>query len=245
MDSFQKSFALAALMVFGCFAQQAHAQTLTAPPSFQPSGGNDRTDIKGAVTDSLRLLTIQHLWRIGLRDKTRNELGGPFFADYHRSVKMPQQWSDGDGKLMNYVGHPGEGAAVGFLWLNHSRAGRQPLSMTRAYWKSRLAATAWATAYSVQFEIGPFSEASIGNVGMNSKSIGWTDYVTTPVGGLLVMVGEDALDRFVISKLENRVDSPLTTAAVRMVLNPARGLANVAAKRAPWYRSSRPFRAER
>jgi hypothetical protein len=157
---------------------------------------------------------------------------------------MPHQWSDGDGKLMNYVGHPGEGAAAGFIWLSHSRSGRQPFSMTRSYWKTRLAATAWTTAYSVQFEIGPISEASIGNVGMDSRTAGWTDYVMTPVGGLFIMAGEDALDRFVISKLEDKFNLPLTTAAVRMFLNPSRGLANVASLRAPWHRESRPFPRE-
>jgi hypothetical protein len=237
--------AVAALGIQWCSVTPAQAETAADPASVQSAGISERTDIKGTLDDSLRLLTIQHLWRIGLRDKTQRELGGPFFSDYRRAVKMPRQWADGDGKLMNYVGHPGEGAAAGFIWLSHSRSGRQPFSMTRSYWKSRLAATAWTTAYSLQFEIGPLSEASIGNVGMTSKTIGWTDYVMTPAGGLLVMVGEDALDRFVISKLDNRFGSSLATAAVRMFLNPSRGLANVAAMRAPWHRTSRPFRRER
>jgi hypothetical protein len=31
---------------------------------------------------------------------------GPFFKDYQRSVRIPKAWSDGDGWLINYVGHP-------------------------------------------------------------------------------------------------------------------------------------------
>lgn len=58
----------------------------------------------------------------------------------------------------------------------------------------------------MQFEIGPLSEASIGNGGMNPATTAWTDYVMTPAGGVVWMAGEDGLDRFVIRKLEGRSD---------------------------------------
>ena len=51
---------------------------------------------KGAFTDSLRLLIIEHVSRVAFQDKTRRELGGPFFSDYVRSVKIPDTWDDGD-----------------------------------------------------------------------------------------------------------------------------------------------------
>lgn len=116
-----------------------------------------------------------------------------------------------------------------------------PVSLTRDYLNSRLRATAWAAGYSVQFEIGPLSEASIGNVGMNPATAGWVDYIATPAGGLGIMIAEDLLDRFVVQKLEDRTDSRIVRAMLRMFLNPSRTTANAAGMRSPWYRRGRPM----
>jgi hypothetical protein len=51
---------------------------------------------------------------------------------------------------------------------------------------------AWAAGYSLQFEIGPLSEASIGNVGMRPQTTGWVDYVVTPLGAFGLIAAEDA-----------------------------------------------------
>ena len=77
------------------------------------------TDILGAFGDSLKLLMIEHAWRIGLQEKTRQELGGKFWLDYHRSVRMPRQWGDTDAGWVNYLGHPIHGAGAGSIWLDH------------------------------------------------------------------------------------------------------------------------------
>ena len=45
---------------------------------------------------------------------------------------------------------------------------------------ARARATAWAAVYSFQFELGPFSEASIGNVGLRANTAGSVDHVVTP-----------------------------------------------------------------
>jgi hypothetical protein len=94
----------------------------------------------------------------------------------------------------------------------------------------------------VQFEGGPLTEASIGNVGMRSERAGWTDHVITPTGGIVLLVGDDMIDRFMIRKLEDRIGSMLVRALLRTVLNPSRSVANVAALRAPWHRPDRPVR---
>ena len=70
------------------------------------------------------------------------------------------------------------------------------------YWASRAQAAAWAAVYSVQFEFGPLSEASIGNVGMRAETTGWVDHAATPAGAFALMVGEDALDRFFVRWVE-------------------------------------------
>jgi hypothetical protein len=206
-----------------------------------PFGPNktSRTDVKGAIEDSIRFLMIEHAIRIGFQEKTREGLKGPFFSDYHRSVRIPGQWGDTDSWVTNYIGHPGQGAATGFIWLNHSPEAALPFSKSREYLNSRLRATAFAAGYSVQFEIGPLSEASIGNVGMNPRTAGWVDYVATPAGGFGIMIAEDLLDKFVIQKVEDRTDSRVVRALMRMFLNPSRTTANVSAMRAPWYRVGR------
>ena len=88
----------------------------------------------------------------------------------------------------------------------------------------------------MQFEIGPLSEASIGNVGMNPATAGWVDHVMTPLGGLGIMVAEDLLDRFVISKMEARTNSKLVRLLLRVALNPTRSTANVTGMRPASYR---------
>lgn len=202
----------------------------------------DRTSLKHIFEDSIRLLAMQHSLRIGLQKKTRRELGGRFFADDKRSVHVPHQWGDGDSELTNYGGHPGQGAASGFIWVQRDPSAPSSFVANRAYLHSRLRGMAFAAAYSLQFEIGPFSEASIGNVGLRPETAGWIDHVMTPIGGLAIMAGEDMLDRFVVTRIERRTDSLVLRAMSRMLLNPARATANVAAVQAPWYRADRPIR---
>jgi hypothetical protein len=204
-----------------------------------PSGPST---FRGAITDSIRLLMIEHSTRVAFQDKTRRELGGPFWQDYRRSVKAPTTWEDGDGWKVNYIGHPIHGAASGFIWLDHEDGAHDPdLGFSREYWSSRGRALAWATAYSVQFEFGPFSEASIGNVGLRENTTGWVDHVVTPVGALGFMVAEDALDRHLIRRIEGWTSNRFLRAVARMALNPSRTLSNTAQGRLPWFRVTRPI----
>lgn len=202
-----------------------------------------RSTLKGAIADSLRLLMIEHTTRIAFQEKTRRELGGPFFVDYQRSVKIPNTWDDGDNWAVNYVGHPIHGAASGFIWLDHEDGSHDPrLGFSKEYWASRSRALAWAAVYSVQFEFGPLSEASIGNVGLHPGTTGWVDHVITPAGAFGFMVAEDALDRYVIARIESWTSNRLVRAISRSLLNPSRTLSNAAQGHAPWFRAMRPLR---
>jgi hypothetical protein len=197
---------------------------------------------KGALEDSLRLLTLEHTTRIVFQPKTRRELGGPFFSDYFHSLKVPRSWGDGDSWDINYIGHPIHGAAAGFIWLDHDRgANDSKLGFSKAYWASRSRALAWATAYSLQFEFGLMSEASIGNVGLRPNTTGWVDHIVTPAGAFAFMVAEDALDRHVITRIESWTSNGFVRALARMALNPSRTMSNTAEGRAPWSRPVRPL----
>ena len=240
------------LLALGCvlllaLPVESFGQASTGALSAPEENGNDLTPTpptwRGAITDSLRLLVIEHATRVFFQPKTRRELGGNFFSDYRRSLKTPQTWGDGDSWGVNYIGHPIHGAASGFVWLDHEDGSHDPkLGFSRAYWASRGRATAWAAAYSLQFEFGPLSEASIGNVGMRPNTTGWVDHLVTPAGALGFMVAEDAVDRYLITRIESWTRNRVVRAASRIALNPSRALSNAAQGRTPWSRAVRPLR---
>jgi hypothetical protein len=225
-----------ALSVVPAGAQDA---ILDDPLDPQPGGPT----WKGAIADSFRLLMLEHMGRIAFQSKTRRELGGPFVRDYIRSAKIPDTWEDGDSWYVNYVGHPVHGGAAGFIWLDHEDGAHDPeLGFSRQYWSSRGRAVAWAAAYSVQFEFGPLSEASIGNVGLRPGTTGWVDHIVTPAGALGFMVAEDAVDRYLITLVESWTGNRVIRAMLRTILNPSRALSNMAQGRTLWHRPGRPLR---
>ena len=201
------------------------------------------TDVWGVFVDSIKLLGIEHTVRVVREEKTRRELSGPFWSDYTRSVRLPHQWEDTDGWWTNYIGHPIHGAAAGYSWIDHEPGAPADISLSSRYWASRSRALAWAAAYSLQFELGPLSEASIGNVGMRPETTGWVDHVVTPVGAFGLIVAEDALDRYFVRWVERHVKNRTARAAVRLLFNPGRTMANTAAGRVPWHREGRPLGA--
>ena len=193
------------------------------------------TDVLGTFVDSLKLLMIEHGTRVAFQDKTRRELGGNFWRDYGQSVRMPAKWEDSDGWWVNYIGHPIHGAAAGYLWLDHSPGDPAEISLSSKYWASRARATAWAAGYSLQFEVGPLSEASIGNVGlMDPRRMAWGDLVITPTLGTAWMVGEDLLDQRVLARRD--AGNAVLRNVVRTVLNPSRSGALLSSGKWPWYR---------
>jgi hypothetical protein len=229
-------------------AQEALGEPVDAelPQLSGISRASSRATWKGALEDSLRLLMIEHGWRVMSQPKTRRELAGPFFRDYVRSVRWPRQWHDGDPPAINYIGHPIHGAAAGRIWLDHTELDRDPpLGMTRAYWGSRAKAMAWAAGYSFQFELGILSEASIGNVGRHSAQNGWVDHVVTPAGALALTVAEDVLDQYFIEFIEQKTRNRWLQMVVRVAVNPGRSLANVSQGRMPWFRFARPLEQRR
>ena len=198
-------------------------------------------DLAGVFTDSLKLLVVEHGVRL-VQAKTRQELGGPFWEDYTRSVRTPTRWEDGDPWIINYLGHPIHGAAAGFLWQEHDPVMKTAtFGLDSHYWATRWRPLVYSAIYSVQFEIGPFSEASIGNVGLRPNTIGWVDYVVTPIGGMGIGVAEDALDKYFLEWFERHVKNRTARAILRMLFNPSRSMANIATNHLPWFRANRPI----
>jgi hypothetical protein len=196
----------------------------------------ERFDWDSAIHQSLFFLGIQHLSRL-TQEKTVEALRGPLFRDYVKSIKGIKGWSDGDGFVTNYLGHPMMGAISGFIQIhNDPKAAHLRLSKSKAYWKSRAKALAWSAAYSTQFEIGMLSEATIGNVGKKPGTSGYVDFVVTPTLGTVAIVLEDAADKYLIEPIERRTRNWHIVRLVRIMLNPTRSFANLLRLKKPWYR---------
>lgn len=202
---------------------------------------------RGATVQSLIFLGIQHGFRM-TEPKTRAELKGPFFKDWKDSVKNLEGWDDGGKFFTNYVAHPLEGSAMARIYLNNDRqAGRVEFGKDARYWKTRAKAFLWSTAWNVQFEIGPISEASLGNVGRvrhsNGKSkMTWGDLVVTPTGGIALTIAEDAIDKYVLHKWierDERRSITFTKKMLRTVLTPTMSFTNLLRGHAPWWRDNR------
>jgi hypothetical protein len=191
-----------------------------------------------AIKQSLLFLGVQHGYAL-TQPKTRRALAGPFISDYFSSVKGLHGWGDGGRFFTNYIAHPMQGSLTGFIQVQNDPRGRElHFGNTKPYIVSRLKATAWAAAWSTQFEIGPLSQASIGNVGLYGKQT-WVDLIVTPTIGSAMMVSEDALDRFVVRKLERKFPKNFWVKIfARMLLNPTRTVANTIAFKDPWHRST-------
>jgi hypothetical protein len=215
---------------------------LPAPPVMLPllarESPRDSFDWVAASRQSFYFLAIKHGARM-TEPKTRRELGGPFFRDWGRSIQGIRGWQDGDGVFKNYFAHPMDGAVTGFIQVqNDPRGIFLEYNEGRDYWNSRLRALAWSAYQTLQFEIGPFSEATIGNVGLNPGTNGLSDFVMTPLGGFSIMLAEDALDRW-LARRELSMPSPARRRLFRTLLNPNRGFANMMRGRVPWHRDTR------
>ena len=194
------------------------------------------------LSQSLFFLSIEQGFRLGTQPGTREALKGEFFDDWFTSVKATQGWGDADDFLTNYIGHPMEGSVAGYIFVQNDPHGRYLIfDWSSSYWRSRLKATAWSALYSTQFELGPISEASLGNVGYPGSSLsGAVDLVMTPLGGLGWQIGEDALDKYLIMRIEGWTHNPMILTLTRGFLNPTRSFANLMRLRVPWHRDTRP-----
>lgn len=208
-------------------------------PSSQVSSVDLSFHWTGALGQSALFLGTQHALRM-LQQKTRDNLGGPFWPDYLDSVAGLHGWNDGNPVLTNYGGHPMMGAIAGFIQIQNDPRGRALVwnPDNPEYWKSRLKALGWSAMYSTSYELAPWGEAGIGNVGQTPGTMAYVDLVITPLAGFGVLLIEDYLDRKVIEKIEQGKGTG-TARVLRVLLNPDRGIANMMRFKRPSYRDTR------
>lgn len=188
---------------------------------------------------TLRFTTLMHAFRWATESDTR-EGGIGLDARYIRSVTNLHGWSDGDPYYINYLGHPAEGSISARIFLNHDPQHRgYEFGANPDYWKGRLRAAVFAWAFSEQFELGLLSEASIGHIQDRFPQQGFVDHVVTPTVGMGMGVSEDAIDRYIIKRLEGGTRRTWMRLLLRTGLNPTRSFANLIDGRAPWHRDTR------
>jgi len=215
-----------------------HREVQRAGSSRRKLAGDQSFNWSTAIKQSLLFLGVQHGYAM-TQQKTRHDLRGSFFKDYIRSVKSLQGWEDGGRFFTNYIAHPMQGSLFGFIQIQNDPKGMNlSFDNSKAYWRSRLKALAWSAAWSTQFEIGPVSQASIGNVGLHGKQT-YVDLVVTPIGGFGWIVLEDFVDKKIIQMIERRSSGNFyIKIASRTFLNPSRSTANLLRFKTPWHRDS-------
>jgi hypothetical protein len=215
------------------FALPATAE-LTTPADSVQEGFN----WQGALGQSGLLLVTQHTLRM-LQAKTRTHLDGPFWSDYVESLSGLSGWNDGNPIITNYVGHPMMGGITGYIQIQNDPSGAalEWDPENARYWKSRFKALGWAAMYSTSYELAPWGEAGIGNVGYDRGTMGYIDLVVTPLAGFGMILLEDYLDKKVIKHLES--GGPTRARVLRVILNPHRSIANLLRFERPSSRDTR------
>jgi hypothetical protein len=221
-----------------------NSNKLVSKLSLKKSVNEKGFDWQPAIVQSLYFLTIQHSFRM-LQKKTTRELDGPFFRDWANSVKNLGRWRDGDSTFTNYVAHPMQGAVTGRIFINNSEKSKKlEFGNSKEYRESRLKAMIWSAAWSTQFELGPFSEASIGNVGLYDRQgpnrMGYVDIFVTPLAGTAVLIGEDIIDKYILKKwLERKAKNRRQIIIMRTFITPFLSFSNALRGKYPWKRDNR------
>jgi hypothetical protein len=222
---------------------QTPVSPLSAPQAAAPAESKGQLEatwkpvkVSKVFIYALQMTFYEHVLRVLSQDFTRQQLKGKFWPEYFDSVHVPQKWGDKDHWQVNYIGHAMSGGAFARIWMVQ----REPRTTTAPqYFKALGRALIFTSICSIQYEMGPMSEASIGNVGLNPDDLGWNDYIWTPIGGVLWTMAEDGIDKYALTWIDKHVPFMMAKAAARMILNPSRMLANIGMNRTPWSRYDR------
>jgi hypothetical protein len=173
-----------------------------------------------AIGSTVLTIVTQNLCNL-TSSRFHDELEGPFLNDWFKSAAalFDANWNDGNKFQTNYIAHPIGGA----VYANNARLNDPKFAKLRpgddGYGKGVLRAMAFSAVASLMYEIGPVSEASIGNLGMKDPDKqAWVDPVVTPVLGAGWMVFEDILHEHVLRK----VKGPVPYTILHIFMNPAR-----------------------
>src|SRR5207302_3200943 len=193
----------------------SEAERTTACQEGRLHGKPCRVSWSRLLGESFFFLAAQHGGNIAMDHDTRDQLThGDFWAKYEYCVHQYRwsRWKDDDPFGVDYIGHPMMGAVTNSMYEQNDPKQRALMyENSRRYWMGRLRAMAYSAAYSAQWKVGPASEASVGNTGINyyirardgvyTNETGMQDVFMTPIGVLACNVGEDAIDRYILSRV--------------------------------------------
>src|SRR5262245_11872059 len=107
-------------------------------------------NVGGLLKQEFRFLAIEHIYRLFTEPATRSG-GIGWRSGYRQAVSSLHGWSDGDPLLVNYVGHPMQGAISAYIWQqNDNRYRAVRFGSDPDYWKAKLRATAFSVVHSEQ-----------------------------------------------------------------------------------------------
>jgi hypothetical protein len=241
-------------------AKVCPAATTDGAPQYT-EGFNEKIHWGPILKQSLGFLVFEHTFRLANDRYARHLLWHkPFWGDYADSLQHFDmgRWGDGDAFLVNYIGHPLQGAVSGNIFIQNDPHGRsERFGKSSAYWKSRFRAMLYAAAYSAYFEAGPLlSEAALGNAGgytyvpkcglapctipgrkvqSPTNNTGWVDFVVTPTVGMGWIVLEDAIEAKIVDSLAGD-STALKWKILRGSLAPSHTMSNFFQGKLPWYR---------
>jgi hypothetical protein len=192
----------------------------------KPAAPPEKFHFWPAMLQSLEFTVSSDAFRVATDSGLQYQLAHlPFYHDWFVSYGgyNLHRWADGDDFIVNDVGHPLQGAVFSRIFFQNSPRGRSAvIGKNRDYWITRLKAVAWTAAWEAQWKVGPFSETSIGNAGgfiylpgcgykascltdppkgvhkPPTNNTGLSDWVMTPWGGMLWVMGEDTLEKYVV-----------------------------------------------
>jgi len=213
---------------------------------------------KASTLQSFEFTMFNHVWRAAWDPSLRYQLAHkPFFHDWFTSYGgyNLHRWGDGDDFVVNYVGHPLQGAVTSRIYLQNDPRSFVKISKSHNYWVPLGWSTLWSALWQVQWKVGPFSETSFGNAGgweyvpgcgtdlacLNNpkypkpptNNTGLTDWVSTSLIGDVWVIGEDTLDRFVVAPIA-RNHRILGGRILRACLEPSRDFAAIVAGKFVW-----------
>jgi hypothetical protein len=226
------------------FPQNSAAAALTTPSKYPVTARTGKwggEEWRPAILQTLGFSIAQNGYRLATEQKTRDALVKETWHSYWLAISGLHTWSDGGKTWTVYVAHPAQGAVFNDIWTEHDPHGALvPFGFNHAYWGSRIKAFWWDSVWELQWKFGPFSEASIGNVGLKPGKLGANTIVSSAFIGTGLAVAEDMADRYAVAKWERHTDNLFLRALLRSALNPDRSFANLFRKKYPWYRDARP-----
>lgn len=241
-------------------------QWIHNPPSHRAERSKAEPDTadtyqwRGFLWQNVEFNLAENGFRTGWDPVMRDTLAHkPFWHDYIASMQQfnMRRWNDGDTFIVNYVGHSMHGAVATYITIQNSPRDSRLEWGDPGYTESRLKGLLWATVFSVHSEISPAGEAGVGNEGgftygvecqyhcnasnfhpgdHYTNNTGWVDFIVTPAAGMVWVVTEDLLDKYVNDFLAIRNPGRFWPKVVRGSLNPSRSFANWLRWKSAWYR---------